>query len=58
MSDFVDVDINELLTEEPEAVPDDADVKAFTDSDNEMMREFGTHESISWPEPIRRRHLR
>lgn len=58
MSDFTDVDVDDLLLEQPEEDPGDADEKALADNDDKMMREFGKDELISWPQPIRRRHLR
>jgi hypothetical protein len=62
MSDFLTADICDLLNES-EAEPQDATEKAYKlllERDRELMREFSVTgaDRLTWPEPVRKRHIR
>lgn len=62
MSDFLDADINELLGGDAEEAQNESDraYKALLEQDEKLLNSFGNdrRKALSWPEPVRKKHIR
>ena len=59
MKDFLDEDVTKLLgTENDTRTVADKALEAMLESDRRMINQWREEKRLSWPEPVRRRHIR
>ena len=59
MKDFLDEDVTKLLDVENDTrTATDKALAAILESDRRMINQWREDKRLSWPEPVRRRHVR